>query len=204
MSKKPPLREPFDKQHAKRAKALLESAPEHFYHYFGSFPSQFSSKTSLFLTYQISGLLVKTLAADKKYPLLKKDNWTIPIKMQLSHKHKTFFQFFASFLKSRINFKYFLKNMTLIDFVFRKLSPPKTGSEKCLKSLVSDYPLTSNVVNLLKLLWNQHQCTFILLIDHCKVNWLGKSFCYWHAKSWDCLLTHWLPIKSIFFFRETI
>ena len=109
MSKKPPLREPFEKQHGKRAKAMLESASEHLYHYFGSFPSQFSSKTSLFLTCQISGLLVKTLAADKKYRLLKKDNLTIPIKMQLSQKHKTFSQFVASFLKSRINFKYFSK-----------------------------------------------------------------------------------------------
>ena len=109
MSKKPPLREPFEKQHGKRAKALLESASEHLYHYFGSFPSQFSSKTSLFLTCQISGLLVKILAADEKYILLKRGNLTIPIQMQLSQKQKTFSQFFAAFLKSTLNFEHFEK-----------------------------------------------------------------------------------------------
>ena len=60
---------------------------------------------SLFLTCQILALLVKTLAADKKYPLLKRDNLTIPIEMQLSQKDKTFSQFFAEFLKSVKNFK---------------------------------------------------------------------------------------------------
>ena len=109
MSKKSCFRGPFDKQHGKRAEALWKSASQHLYHIHWSLPSQFSSKTSLFLTCQISGLLVKTLAADKKYRLLKKDNLTIPIKMQLSQKHKTFSQFVASFLKSRINFKYFSK-----------------------------------------------------------------------------------------------
>ena len=112
MSKKPPLREPFEKQHGKRAKALLESASEHLYHYFGSFPSQFSSKTSLFLTCQISGLLVKILAADEKYILFKRGNLTIPIQMQLSQKQKTFAQFLAEFFKFISNFKIFeMKNM---------------------------------------------------------------------------------------------
>ena len=46
-----------------------------------------------------------TLAADKKYPLLKRDNLAIPIQMQLSQKDKTFSQFFAEFLKSKKNFK---------------------------------------------------------------------------------------------------
>ena len=60
---------------------------------------------SLFLTCQILALLLKTLAADKKYPLLKRDNLAIPIQMQLSQKDKTFSQFFAEFLKSKKNFK---------------------------------------------------------------------------------------------------
>ena len=40
--------------------------------------------------------------------------------------------------------------MTFIDSVLPILRPPKTWSDKCLKSLVSDYSLISNVVNLLK------------------------------------------------------
>ena len=55
------------------------------------------------------GLLVNTLAADEKYPFPNTDNLTTPIQMQLSKKQKSFSQFFASFLKSRLNFKYFEK-----------------------------------------------------------------------------------------------
>ena len=55
------------------------------------------------------GLLVNILAADKMYPVLTRDNLTIPIQMQLSQKQKTFSEFFAAFLKSRLNFNYFLK-----------------------------------------------------------------------------------------------
>ena len=60
----------------------------------------------------------------------------IPIHMQLSHKQKTFSEFFTEFLKSRLNFKHFEKNMTLIDFVFSKLRTPKTMSDKFVKSAV--------------------------------------------------------------------
>ena len=40
--------------------------------------------------------------------------------------------------------------MILIDFVFPKLRPAKTWTDKCLKSPVSEDPLTSNMVNLPK------------------------------------------------------
>ena len=74
--------------------------------------------------------------------------------------------------------------MTLIDFVFPKLPAPKTWSDKCGKSPVSENPSASNMVNELKHCWYLHQCIFILLIDHWKVNWVGKSLCYWHAIFW--------------------
>ena len=38
--------------------------------------------------------------------------------MQLSKKQKTFSEFFSAFLKSRLNFQYFEKKMTLIPDVF--------------------------------------------------------------------------------------
>ena len=109
MSKKPHLREPFDKQHGKHVQELLKSTSQHLYHIHSSRPGQLSWKKSLLLTCQILGLLVNTLAADEKYPVLNRDNLTIPIQMQLSQKHKTFCQYFASFFKSKINFKYFEK-----------------------------------------------------------------------------------------------
>ena len=109
MPKEYRIREPFDKQHGQSAQALLKSVSYHLYHIHWSLPSQLSWKKSLFLTCQILGLLVNTLAADEKYPVLNRDNLTIPIQMQLSQKQKTFSEFFAAFLKSRLNFKYFLK-----------------------------------------------------------------------------------------------
>ena len=86
MSKKSRFREPFDKQHGKRAQALLKSASQHLYHIHRSLPRKLSWKKSLLLTCQILGLLVNTLAADEKYPVLNRDNLTILIQMQLSHK----------------------------------------------------------------------------------------------------------------------
>ena len=53
------------------------------------------------------GLLVNTLAADERYPVLNRENLTIPIQMQLPHKQKTFPQFISSFLKCRLNCKLF-------------------------------------------------------------------------------------------------
>ena len=90
MSKKSRFRGPFDKQHGKRGQALLKSASHHLYHIHWSKPSQSSVKKSLLLTCKIFGLLVNTLGTDEKYPVLNRDNSTIPIQMQLSEKQKTF------------------------------------------------------------------------------------------------------------------
>ena len=94
--------------------------------------------------------------------------------------------------------------MTVIDFVFSKLRTPKTESDKRLKSPVSEDASTSNMVNVPKHCWNLHHIIFVILIDHWKVNWVGRSLSYWHAKYWDCLLTHLLPMKSILFLKELI
>ena len=59
------------------------------------------------MTCQILGLLDNILAADDKHPVLKRDNLTIPIQMELSQKRKTFSQFFAALLNSRLNSKCF-------------------------------------------------------------------------------------------------
>ena len=49
----------------------------------------------LLLTRQILGLLVNTLAADDRYPVVNKENLTIPIQMQLSQTQNTFSKFFS-------------------------------------------------------------------------------------------------------------
>ena len=129
MFKKSYFRGPFDKQHGKRAQALLKSASQHLYHIHRSLPRKLSWKKSLLLTCQILGLLVNTLATDEKYPVLNRDNLTIPIQMQLSQKHKTFSQYFASFFKSRTNFKYFEKKDDLHRFFIADI----TASENVVR-----------------------------------------------------------------------
>ena len=104
MSKKSHFRGSFDKQHGKRAQELLKSASQHIYQISGGLSRQLSLKRSLLLTCQILGLLVNTLAADEKYLVLNRDNLTIPVQMKLSQKKKTFSQFCAALLKSRITF----------------------------------------------------------------------------------------------------
>ena len=54
-------------------------------------------------------LLVNTSAADEKYPVLNRDNLTIPIHMELSQKEKTFSEVLDSFLNSLLNVKHFEK-----------------------------------------------------------------------------------------------
>ena len=107
MSKKCRFRGQFDKQHGRRAQAFFKSALKILYQVHWSLPSQLSSRNSLWLICQFVGLIVKTLAADKRYPVLNRGNLTRPIQMQLSQKQKTFCKAFAAFLKSKLNFEIF-------------------------------------------------------------------------------------------------
>ena len=106
MSKKSQFRRPFEKQHEKRFQALLKSASQHLYQVHWRLSSQLSWKNFLLLTCKVLELLVNTLAADEKYPVLNRDNLTISIQMQLSQEKKAFSLFFAAFLKSNLIFKY--------------------------------------------------------------------------------------------------
>ena len=99
MPKKSCFRGSFDKQHGKRAQALLKSASQH-YHIHRSLPRKLIWKKSLLLTCKIFGLHVNTLAADEKYLVLHRDNLLTPIQRQLSQQQNTFPQFFGAFLKS--------------------------------------------------------------------------------------------------------
>ena len=52
--------------------------------------------------------------------------------------------------------------------------------------------------------WNLNDSTFSIFIDPCERNSAWKSPSEWYAKSYDCLLTHWLPLASIVFLTEAI
>ena len=96
MSEKSRLRQPFDKQHGKRAQALFKSASYSPLPYSLILLSQTSVKKSLLLTCKILGVLLNTLAADEKYPVLNRYNLRIPIQIQFSEKEEYFSQFFAA------------------------------------------------------------------------------------------------------------
>ena len=129
MSKKSSLRGPIDEPFGKRAQARFKSASLHLYHIYRSLSSQLSWKKSLLLTCQILGLLVNTLAADEKYPVLNSNNLTLPIRMELSEKEKKFSQFFATFLKSRLSFEHFQKKDDPHSFCISEI----TDSENVVK-----------------------------------------------------------------------
>ena len=76
--------------------------------------------------------------------------------------------------------------------------------DKCLKSPVSDDPLTSNISKGPKHCWFLKDSIFTTFIDHCQSNWVEKGLFWCYGKSQDCLLTHWLPMTSILFLKETI
>ena len=82
---------------------------------------------SLLLTCKVLGLLVNTLVADEKFPVLNRDNLTIPIQMQLSQKQKRFSQFFASILKSSLNFNYFAKKYDPHRFRITEMTESEKG-----------------------------------------------------------------------------
>ena len=97
MFKKSCLKRPFDKQHGKRVQALFKSQSQNLDHIHRSLLRKLSWKKSLSLTCKIWGLLVKTLATDEKYLNLNRDNFMIPIQMQLSQKKKSFLNYLLYF-----------------------------------------------------------------------------------------------------------
>ena len=56
------------------------------------------------------------------------------IQMHLSQKEKIFSEFFCAFFKSALNFEHFQKKMTLIAYVFPKLTTTKNVLRQMSKS----------------------------------------------------------------------
>ena len=84
-----------------------------------------SWKKSHLVTCKVLTLFINTLTADDKYSLLSRDNLMQPIQMHLSQNQKFFSQLLCAIFKCPLNFEHFLKNMTLIAFVFPKSRTPK-------------------------------------------------------------------------------
>ena len=122
MSKKSSFIGCLDKHYGKRAETLLKSASQQLYHIHWSLASKLCLKKSLLSTGQILELLVNTLATDEKYPVLNRDNLTIPIQIQLSDKQKCFSKFFAAFLKFTLNFEHLERKEDLHRFCISEIT----------------------------------------------------------------------------------
>ena len=83
-------------------------------------------------------------------------------------------------------------------------SLPYWPADTCLKRPLSEDPSTSKTPDVPKHFSNLHHNIFVSFVDRSQVKCVGKSLSYWHAKSWYCLLTHWLLMESILFLIETI
>ena len=166
MSKKSRFRGCFDRNMVNVSKHCSNPS-QYLYHIHWSLATKLSSKKSLLLTSEILGLLGNTLATDKKYPVLNRDNLMIPTQMQLSYKQKNLFDFLLYFWNLDKNCNIQNKNLTRTAFVVSKISTPKTWLDKCLKSPVLEEPSTRNMVNVPKHCWNLHHSSFVIFIDHC-------------------------------------
>ena len=68
---------------------------------------QLKRKKSLLVICKILRLFVHILSAVEKYSLPNREYLTQPIKIEISHKQKFFFEFFSSFSNSKLNFEHF-------------------------------------------------------------------------------------------------
>ena len=73
--------------------------------------------------------------------------------------------------------------MTLIANVFPKLRIPKNKDKKISKKSPFKETIKKQHERGTKHSWNLNQTTFTIFIDHCEVNWVGKSVSYWYAMS---------------------
>ena len=58
---------------------------------------------------------------------------------------------------------------------FQNFGLSRAWLDNCLKSPASEDPSTSNMVNEPKHCWNLNDSTFIIFIDKCEGNWVGKK-----------------------------
>ena len=124
--------------------------------------TKFRLKKFLWVICKILGLFVNPFTSDNKFSLLKKSNLLEHFQIQLSQKRKSFSPFFFSgFSKFRFIFEHF-------DFWIYRLR--NTLLNKCLKSLVSEDPSTSDMGNGQKHCWNLKDSTFTIFIDYFEDN----------------------------------
>ena len=95
--------------------------------------------------------------------------------MQLSQKQKNFFWICFCIFKFILNFNYFRERGN-------PQSLRKMWLNKCIKSRLSEDPLTNKMGNGSKYCCNLNESTFTIFINHCERNCVRKSLFQWHNK----------------------
>ena len=68
---------------------------------------------------------------------------------------------------------------------------------KCITGLLSENPLSLNVLTSPKNSWNKQKSYFIVLLLHFEPTWVRKSYFQWDLRFQDRLITGWLDAASI-------
>ena len=191
------FRTPFHTHRVYRSQTLLESARQLFYSIVWSPSDRLSCRTSLIVRSKILRLFDHTFNADDKYSRYSRENFPEPIQIQLPKKPNTFFNFSLHIWKLNQFLKVFRKRKASELQYFRNYRLWNTCLLKCLKGFVWEHPFKFNALPCPKLCWNLQGRTSILLCHHLQKDWVGKRLSYSALKSWECLLKHWLLMKSI-------
>ena len=155
---------------------MIKSEPQQFYNSYWFLWTLLSLKKTLLVIFKILRPFVHTFTAHDKHSVLNRQYLPDSIKMQLSQKQKKFSEIFTAFSKSRLNFEHIQKTRWHSELMyFSNYGFPKTWSDKYQKSIASEYPWTSKMVNGPKHCSNLKSGTFIIIIDHSEGNLVWKS-----------------------------
>ena len=177
MSKKSCVRTPFESQHPNGSKTLFKSERQYFYQIFSALWEKWSWKMSLSVIYELLGLFVNTFTVNDKNFLCNSENLRQRIQMQLSKNPRSFIKFLLHLWILQSEFKYFEKKVTLIAGVIPKSQTVEAVVNKCLKSPVSEHPVTVNMLMGPKHMWNLHDSTVIIIFHPYEPKLLGKCLC---------------------------
>ena len=128
---------------------LLKSEPHHLYHIYWSLWTQTSRNKYLLVICKVFRMFLNILTGDDKYSLLNRDNLNLRhyFQMQLPQKQKNFLNFFFHFWNLHYVLNIFKQKWHSQLMYFRNYGHRKMLLDKSLKSLVSENPLTSNMVS---------------------------------------------------------
>ena len=139
------------------------------------------------------------MTANEKYLVREYENFLTQLQMQLSWKLRIFSDFLVPFLETTWNYEHLQKKMIFIPALFRKLQTVKDLVRPLSKKHRFRTPFDSQHVKgsqtLVKSSWEH----FHYIVHHSERACFGIYLPQWYLKSEGCLVTYWLPMRSILF-----